>query len=253
MNLYSFSKSLKLPEDHDFSKRLFKLPKIPSIRVDNVDEYFALPKKEREWKGFYRMPYALPWELIGDEERGWDAFYTEIKKQYPIQYFFRHWLLSLDNPLVFAVKKHLQWPLRDIKWAIQNFIKPCFPRWRRVLPRHKYGDITYIMIESNFALICDFYHEEVVDGLVDWSDNDVHKKFYTELVAAVNWIETERKKVDGLIDEALTKAIGNKIKVDGKFDYKSTYADHDRLEKHKLEKETEILKWFIDNREFFWT
>ena len=141
-----------------------------------------------------------------------------------------------------------QWP--D---AIRNFIKPCFPRWRNVLPRHKYGDITYVMVESNFALICDFYHEEVVKGWVDWTSDDVHKKFYTELVAAVHWIETERKKVEDLTEEALTKAVKNKIKVNGKLDYHSTYADVDRFEKHKAEKETEILKWFVDNREFFWT
>lgn len=224
------------------------------MKVNSVDEFFNLPKKEREWYGLYKKPFFLPIEFLGSgDEKGWNCFYDEIRREYPVQYFFRDWLFSMDNPIIFVYKKFISWPLRDLKYNIRRFIKPCFPRWRKVLPRHQYGDITEIVVESNFALICDFYHEEVVDGVVDWTSDDVHKKFYTELVAAVHWIETERKKVDGLIDEALTKAIGNKIKVDGKFDYKSTYADHDRLENHKNEKETEILKWFIDNKKFFWT
>ena len=248
------SKAIKLFDDSKLSGKWFNFNKIPYVKVDSVDEYFNLSKGEREWCGLYRKPYALPWEFPSSEdEKGWNYFYESLRKEYPIQYFIREWIPSLDNPLLFAYKKYVSWPIHGIKYAISNFISPCFPRWRKVLPRHKYSDITELVVESNLALICDFYHEEVVDGCVDWSDNDEHKKFYTELVANVHWIEHERNKIDKMKDEALTKAVNNRIKTNGEFDYAKTYADHDRLEKHKTEKETEILKWFIDNRDFFWT
>lgn len=251
----SFSKAIKLPDDESPKKwhNSFKIPKIPYIRVKTVDEYFALPKKEREWHGLYKVPFSLPLEWLSDEKHGWDAFYKQIKSEYPVQYFFRKWLPSLDNPLVFAFYKFIGWPLRESKYAIRLFFNPCFPRWRKVAPRHKYTDVVELVTASNFALIVDFYREEVVDGHVDWSADELHKKFYTELVAAVNWIEEERVKVEKMTDEALSKSVKNKVTKDGKFDYNATYADFDRLEEHKKQKDTEILKWFIDNREFFWT
>jgi hypothetical protein len=252
----SFTKALNIPADFESSKKWFnfKIPKPSYIKVDSVDEYFSLSKKEREWCGLYRKPWALPSELFNfNDEKGWGFFYDEIKKQYPIQYFFREWLISTDNPLVFAFKRYIQWPIRELRYSVRLFFNPCFPRWRKVLPRHKYSDITEMVTESNFALICDFYHEEVINGFVDWESHDNHKKFYDELVTNVTWIEVERIKIDKLAEEALSKAVKNKIKTNGEFDFHATYEDHDRLEKHKSEKETEILKWFIENREFFWT
>ena len=250
----SFSKAIKLPDDDKPSKSWFKIPRIPYSDARSVDQYFALPKNEREWHGLYKSPSSLPLEWFGgDGEKGWEAFRKQIKIEYPIQYFFRNWLPSMDNPLIFAYHKFVGWPLRDSKYAFKLFFRPQFPRWRKVAPRHQYTDVTELIVESNFALIVDFYKEEVVDGWVDWSAGEDHKKFYTELIAAVNWIEEERKKVDRLIEEALTKSFENRVLKDGKFDYKSTYADHDRLEQHKKQKDTEILVWFVNNREFFWT
>lgn len=250
----SFSKAIQLPDDNKPSKRWFRIPRIPYSDARSVDQYFALPKNEREWFGLYKSPSSLPLEWFGgDGEKGWEAFRKQIKIEYPVQYLFRNWLLSMDNPLIFAYKKFIGWPLRDSKYAIKLFFNPQFPRWRKVAPRHKYIDTTELIVESNFALIVDFYREEVVDGHVDWSADDIHKKFYTELVAAVNWIEEERKKVERLTDEALSKAVKSKVMKGGKFDYHATYADFDRLEEHKKQKDTEVLKWFIDNREGFWT
>jgi hypothetical protein len=225
-----------------------------TINVKSVDDYFSLPKNEREYFGLYKKPFMLPWEHIGiGVEKGWDHFYDHIRKEYPIQYFIREWIPSMDNPLIYAYKKYISCPIREMKYTLSNFISPCFPRWRKVLPRHKYSDIANVMVESNLALICDFYHEEVIDGNIDWGHNEEHKKFYTELVENVNWIEHERHKIDRMMREALTEAVKNKIKKNEKNDYFETYADYNNLEKHKIDKETEIIKWFIDNRDFFWT
>lgn len=227
-----------------------KAIKIPYVSVSSVEEYFALPKSEREWHGLYKLPFALPWEGGGSPLcSGWDTFYARIKKDYPFQYFFRRWIPSLDNPITYFIKKYFVWPLQELKYCIIRFIKPCHPRWRKVLPRHRYGDITNLIVDSNFALIQDFYHEEVVDGVVDWTSEEPHKTFHDTLIAHVNWIENDRAVLDDKIAEAYKSAYEDK----STDNYRTKYAKPHNLEKLKFEKETEILKWYIDNREFFWT
>jgi len=219
------------------------------VKVNSVEEYFALPKQDREVHGFYRIPYALPWERFQSTETGWDAFYKKIKKEYPVQYFFRHWLPSLDNPIVSIFKRYVSWPLNDLKYNIIRWIKPVHPRWRKSLPRHKYADISHLIVESNFALICDFYHEEVVSGWVDWESDEPHKTFYNKLVEYVNWIEKERSKIEDSYWEAMDIS-GKNVEPTS---YSIKYAEPNKIETLRLSKETEILTWFINNRGFFWS
>lgn len=246
----SFSEAISLSANIRWIKRQFDFLRID---VQSVNEYFDRTKAEREWFGLYKTPFALPLEWLCSGEAGWKEFHSRIRQQYPIQYFFREWLFSLDNPVVYAFSKFLKWPLRDLKYNVRNVIKPCFPRWRKSAPRHVFTDGTHLIVESNFALILDFYYEEVINAYIDWSADETYKKFYEELVANVKWIEDERKKIEELSTEALSRSLKNKILKEGKVDYDETYTDYLRLEQHKKQKETEILKWMIDNRDFFWT
>lgn len=228
--------------------------KIPHLKINSVEEYFKLPISEREWHGLYKIPYALPLEQfeIDPEIQGWDSFYSKIKKLYPIQYFFRKWLPSYDNPIVLYWNRLVNWPLVNFNYKLKLLINPRFPRWRKSLPRHMSLDITELVVTSNLALICDFYRDEVLDGWVDWSQGD-HKTFHDDLVSKVKWIEEEREILKELIEEALTNASKNKIIVNKKLDYHTTYAELHRLEANLKNKDTEVLKWFIDNRDWFWT
>lgn len=219
------------------------------IKLNSVQEYFALPKKDREWRGLYKVPYALPWELSRNHpgELGWDAFYERIKKEYPVQHFFRRWLTSFDNPVYSFFMSYVYWPLRDFKYNTIRWVNPLYPRWRASLPRHKYSDIPELFIASNFGLIRDFYWEEVVDGIIDWSATDDHRKFHAELTAYVHWIEEEYPKMD----ELFSKALNNASNIEG--DYYTKYKEFNDLEIQKQNKETEILTWFVNNRGYFWT
>lgn len=223
---------------------------IPSIKVSSVEDYFALPKSEREWYGFYKLPFALPWELIPNKpnEKGWDAFHKQISKEYPIQYFFRRWCLSSDNPIYWATKCYLWWPLRDFYYAARRWCKPLHSRWRAVLPRHEYCDISELIVRSSYALIQDFYWEEVVDGFVDWDADPIHKEFRDQLGAYVIWIEKELPKLREDCSNALIRASES-----AETDYTTKYAEFNALEKTIWNKETEILDWITNNRGFFWT
>lgn len=235
-------------------ERFLFLFKIPYIKTHSVDEFFSLPKKEREWYGFYKKPLSLPLDgFFFQQAKGWNAFYEIIKKEYPIQYFFREWLFSSDNPVVFSFKRFIQWPLREAKCAIKLFLKPCYKRWRKVLPRWKYSDAQHLLVESNFAILRDFYYEEVIDGFVDWNYDEFHKTFKSKIEEYVAWIEVKRNAFEEKMNDELSKAAKNKIIVDGKFDFETTYKVYNEMEKEFKEKETEILKWMIDNREMFWS
>jgi hypothetical protein len=220
------------------------------VDVTTVDDYFNLPKKEREFMGLYKLPSALPCDWFKEKEKGWNFFYSQIKKEYPLQWFFRCWLVSFENPL-YKIYKKIDWFFRDTKYAINNFIKPSHPRWRKTLPRHKYCNTYELFIDSSYNLILDFYYEEVVDGYVDWEADDRHKKFYDELVNKVNWIEREKKTMLQEIDNEL-KQICNKTKEICTIQNKD-FSKFELLEKELFDKETEIIKWFAENRNYFWT
>lgn len=219
-----------------------------------MENYFNLPRNEREVYGLYKVPLSLPCDIFDEhQQKGWTEFYSRIKREYPLQWLFRYWMFSYENPL-YKYFKEVYWKTKDIKSCVRLFISPCHPRWRKVLPRHRYSDITELIITANFALILDFYYEEVENGWVDWSSTKHHQKFYDQLTEYVKWIEEDSKNLEEKITKALTDATVKKIyKKDGSFDYEQTYKKLHRLEEEKQKKETEILKWFVDNRDRFWT
>lgn len=223
--------------------------KLPYVDVSSVEEYFSLPKTKREKFGLYLRPFALPWEIFksSSQEKGWDFFYSEIKKQYPLQWFFRHWLFDFDNPCISIFYKYVFWPWKDFKYAVKRWFNPCHPRWRKSLLRHQYKDIQELVVVSNFALIRDFYWEEVVEGFVDWQADVQHREFYDQLVANVRWIEDTFPKLDEKYYQFLSEA----SKTEG--DYHTKYKNSNAIEKEIEDHKTEILTWFIKNRHFFWT
>ena len=106
-------KILTLPEkSNKFKSMKTKLIpfKIPNVDVTSVSEYFALPKNKRTWLGLYKLPTSLPVEFFSNQP-GWNTFYREIKKQFPLQWVFRYWMLSFENP-VFCTVKRIIWKIR---------------------------------------------------------------------------------------------------------------------------------------------
>ena len=217
------------------------------LHVQSVHEYFSLPKEDREIYGFYRVPFSLSWSIYDDTD-GWDAFYKKIAKEYPIQYFFRVWLFSFSNPLYTLIKRGFCWPYTNLKASIHNFLNPCCPRWRNTLPRHRYSDITNLIVDSNFNLILDFYYEDKQTGHVDWQADDDHSKFYNTLTEYVKWIECTQKELENKSYEELMKAT-KQLKTAS---YSEKYNVYDALEKEIEDKKTEILKWMVESREYFW-
>jgi len=217
--------------------------------VSTVKEYIELPKVLRESKhGLYLVPVALAFNFSSRVSE-WDLFYNLVKKEYPIQWFFRRWVFSLDNP-VYKVHNILKHHYLNNKYAVKRFFKPLFPRWRKSCSRHCYTDIKELVVASNFALILDFWHEEISKDIVNWNADETHKTFYKELKSAVKYIEEGRQKLQDKADKELEKASNIKKK---NLSYQERYGKYNAAEQLMEDQDTHILSWFIKNRCYFWT
>jgi hypothetical protein len=224
---------------------------IPCIQVNSIEEYFALPKKERTWYGLYMSPRSLPFVWEDGGGFGWDKFYQELKKEFPVQYFFRYWLTSFDNPITHSIYQYLIWPYQNFKNAWRNFWNPCCPRWRKVLPKTQYSDVSNLIVDSNLALLRDFYYEEVLISKIDWDSTEELKTFRNDIEKHIYWLDEESKKNDEEISNLIQEAYTGGKTPKSKFQT-LTKKIHD-LENKKEKNIDKILKWMITNREHFWT
>jgi hypothetical protein len=238
------SYSLKLKD-----KLYLKIRKLfPYVSVNNVDDYFNLPKSKRQKWGVYLKPYGLPCDFLDETELGWKEFDRRIKKLYPIQGWFREWFISIDNPVYWFFYR-LNRNTRDIKNIIKRFIRPAHPRFRKAYPRHKWHDLSHAIVDINFALIQDFYHEEISRDFVNWDATEEHKAFRAWIEDAIFWIEKAEPQAQKDLDTAFT----NIDRKNRKLPYDQMYAEVIRIEKTIEETNTRILKEMIEHRGFFWT
>lgn len=242
----NFGKDKPLSFKHRIQSKLRAT--FPYVDVRSVDDYFALPKAKREKWGIYLKPFGLPCDFFDDNVKGWDAFDKEIRKQYPIQGWFRAWLFSCDNPVYFffvRIKRYLS----DIRYAIKYFVKPAHPRFRKAYPRHKWHDIAHAIVFVNFAMIQDFYHEEISLGIVNWDSTPEHKAFREWLDKAIVWIEKDRPQIEKDIDNEFNKLSFK----DNTKTYEEKYGKINELEKLIETTDTLLLKNMVEYKGFFWT
>lgn len=228
-------------------KRYFK--KIfPHAKVMDIEMYFALPLNERQKYGVYLKPYALPMDFFNENGKGWESFSKEIRKHYPIQGWIREWFLSFDNPLYKFIRLRIM-SLSYLKYNIKRFFNPDGKRWRKSWPRHEYRDICDVIVDSNFALIQDFWHEEILNGWVDWETTPQHKEFHDWLKSAIFWIESARVIADHQREEQL-KTINH---TDKSLSYDEKYKKVEDIEKYIKETDNKILYDMVKYREYFWS
>lgn len=219
----------------------------PNINVKTVDDYFNLDKKQRTKFGIYLKPYSLPSDLFNENVKGWKTFDKLIRKEFPIQGWIREWFFSYDNSVYSFFKRNLR-KIRVFKYKVKFFIKPMVPRMRNAWKRHEYMDICDGIIKINFALIQDFWYEEVKQGYIDWGSSVIHEEFYIWLENAINYIEIERENLLKKLDEAEHNAFISKEK-----QYELRYGEVTEISKLIEEKDTKLLKEMIEKREMFWT
>lgn len=223
-------------------QRIFK-----PINVYSVADYFKLSKKNRTKLGLYLLPVALPSEILNDEP-GWSEWSRRIKQEFPVQWWIREWFLSHSNPIYHIIVRARSWLIRAYH-SMYRILKPCIPRTRKSIPRHKYVEVTEAIRDINFSLILDFWYEEVDGGIVDYTATEQHKQFYSWLQASVFWIE--RARPDALVKLEAELIATNKK--DSSCSYTELYGNYDKLERLIETTDNKILLDLIKYRSFFWT
>ena len=209
-----------------------------SYRLYKAHEYLNAPLK---YGIFYNVPYAL-------EINEWDVWRSEIKKRHPIQYFFRDWIFSCDNPVyffLFCIKEKI----RDIKYIIKYTISPSHPRFHKAYPRAYHKDLCQVILDVNFAMILDFWYEEIVDGHVDWDSDEPHSDFYSWIKESVKYIEVERPKMLDDMENLLSDACDNTENIP----YKEKYSKYHAVQNSITDRDNAILTYMIEKRDYFWT
>lgn len=213
--------------------------KITKVKAKTIEEYKALSKKEREVFGFYRNPTAMIYDPYNGN--GWSAFEEYVKKEYPIQAFFREEL---------ALTLSIWWDryYKRPKMFIKRFIKPNHPRFRNAYQRHEYKDVDMIIEDSLFALLKDFWYEECwPKSIVEWHDGGEGEKVYNWMKESVETIEVTIPKLNAEYNDLLSKA----MEMSGTYDEK--YSEADKIQARIKELTDDILHKMIEYRDFLWT
>lgn len=218
----------------------------PTVKASTCEEYFSLPKSQRERYGLYIVPFAMKWNNYPAEPSEWSKWETEIRKHYPVQGFIRE--VVWDAIDTWLMRCRLTW--LSISSSVQNFIRPAHPRFRKVYPRHKFMDLTDGFVRINHALILDFYYEEALSGIVDWDSEDSHWTFYKQLEGYVKAIEVTLPDLDQQMHRELSRGANPENHTKS---YNERYGRFNELEKQRFDLQTEIIVWAINNRGYFWT
>lgn len=236
------SKVLKLKTQFKSKEKIF-----PNVHCKGVDDYFELPKSKREKFGIYLTPYALPSEILDKEKKGWSSWSKIIRKKYPVQGWIREWFFSYDNPL-YRFIRITSMKFNSFYYNIKRFFKPCSPRFFKSWRRWEYMDKVEAIQIVNFAMIQDFWHDEINRDYVDWESDTAHKIFYEWIKSAISWIEVERQICENRLSEAYNIAHKKNTK-----NYYEKYSEVHEIEKLIDEKDEQILIDMIKYRKFFWT
>lgn len=215
--------------------------RLKTKNVHTAEDYFNLPEEKRTTKhGFFIRPYAL-----GMHE--WDKWEEGIKERYPVQWFFRIWLTSHDNPVYsfFSIKRM---QLREFLYGLKRWWNPPHKRIYKAARPFGWVDITTVIRNLNFAAIQDF-KDEMDKSLVIWDSNEIDKTFYAEIIQQLQVIEHTLPEMQKDLDKALDFPW---MKVNDKA-AKDRHELVSNLEKQIFDTETEIMIWAIKNRDRFWT
>jgi hypothetical protein len=209
---------------------------LPYVNVSSAEDYFKLDRSKREKHGFYLLPFSLPWSMDEDDD-GWNAFDKEIKKLYPIQFFFRNTLYRF-----FSRKKHqIEY---DLIYPIRTWFKNPNKRILKCIPRHRWVDRSSLVWDINAAIVLDF-HEEMTKSCVDWDHSKEVREVRDWIIFAKDVILNEIPKMEHDID--CTHKIWNSK--NGAACYEKVVAIEAGIEKLK----TALIRDLAKYRDYLWT
>jgi hypothetical protein len=97
--------------------------------------------------------------------------------------------------------------ITEFKDGVRRFFKPNLPRTHKAFPRYKWHEVDDAIEKIGFAIILDFWFEQVVNGCVSWDTSSELKNCYKWMESAVFYIQTTRPQLQKQLDNAITEAV----------------------------------------------
>lgn len=193
-------------------------------------------KTEKVWywpTKLYVKPFALSME-------DWETFDNKVKKEFPLQYFFRDIL----------VEKYWIWrrKLNDLWWKIKNHIRNPRKEMKSTVFPSEYRDLPEIIFNFNSEVVKEIYEREKY--FEHWSASSdcrqpKRQKFEKELKKYYKYITVDRNKMYDQVNELMEK------------NHKIPFKQRDDKWVKKLDQidklDNKMCIWVSSNREYFWT
>jgi hypothetical protein len=169
---------------------------------------------------------------------GWKEADQFFKSNYPVQYFLRNKIPRLYNGYLVMYMRDLK---RKIQWSLRN---PRKEMRNSVFPAH-WQDLTETIIKFHVEAVIEFVEREKCFQKIDYSSDELHKKFEKELTEMYLYARTTRQELLQLVDEAYER-------VDYQKPYQEAYKEISDIENDIKNRDLKLSQWVIENREFFW-
>lgn len=230
--------------------KLFKIKKSTDkefLSADTVNLWQSLPCEKRLVFGlFYRTPFAL-------ECREWSKWKKYIKKEFPIQYFFRE---LVCREIGFYWRWYVKEPIYYLKckfWKKYNIIKLGND------PRYKSPN--WLLEESIKYCLFLWVEKEDAFNFINWDSDDYHKEAYKDLKQAYDFFKIVLPKMQKESDELLHKLYGRKDGEDFFDGLNKEVSAEEQKERDRLNKMDEMIEQAITDhlilivrrRSFLWT
>lgn len=217
------------------------------VVVYTVDEYKAMPRKSRElvvwyWPSpFYIKPYALS---AGDDLVGeWTKFDEYVKKEYPVQYFFRE--------TVAGFFWDIETSCRRIKWKIKPYIQRERKEMRDKVFTRQYRDLDSIIVEFCMQCVIEYVDREKCFDKIVFNHSEKVKTFAAQLKQCHDYATEGRREILKEIEKAwedvplmMSDIAQNKME---------KYNKVTELETKLEEADTQVCEWVVKNRRHLWT
>jgi len=207
---------------------------LPYSSAQTLKDYIALPSQDREYRGFYMFPYALPY---GE----WDKISLFFKKEYPVQYFFRETIIG--NTQIFFARTGYRF--RDFRHSIRDYFFPRRPELRAAIPRG-YSDLGDIVEGVLVAVVKSYVEKElksnIEDMTFDGTESDEAKKAYIRH----NTFNAELRDCYDYVAGLRPNLIEGKGK-------EESHPKREEIENKIKELDDKWLVWVVLNRNKLWT
>ena len=227
---------------------------LKNVRVSTLEAYLSLPKEDREmhvwfWPGpWYRTPYAMSLDMdsfeSGKIEGEWGKFHCEMKKRYPVQFFFRDYQnwppVSYFNMQLRYFSDNYYYPFKCFFNSRNKHIQKQIPNtWK--CSGEIIKDVLYSMFEKEY----------LPNKMANWKSgySDAEKPgghWYEkalEFDACYKWFNEDRKELESKLEMAWENLPRGK-----NLDYYQKYGVTNELEQQIEDGDNKYLSWIVVNR-----